>query len=86
MLATDTRPNPHRTACRPASFELDADGRGLVRVAAWNGSGDLPHLVGTHGLVRLPEQTEMVPAGTLVPTLPWSDPSEIPTSFGSPTR
>lgn len=86
ILATDTRPNPHRAACRPASFELDADGRGLVRVAAWNGSGDLPHLVGTHGLVRLPEQTEMVPAGTLVPTLPWCDPSETPTFFGSPTR
>ena len=74
ILAADVRPNPHRTACRPASFEFAPDGRALVRVAGWNGSGDLPHLVGTHGLARLPEQSEVVPAGSIVDTLAWSLP------------
>lgn len=74
ILAADVRPNPHRTACRPATFQIAPDGRALVRVAGWNGSGDLPHLIGTHGLARLPEQSEVVPAGTIVDTLAWSLP------------
>ncbi len=72
ILAADVRPNPHRTACRPATFQIAPDGRALVRIAGWNGSGDLPHLIGTHGLARLPEQSEVVPAGTVIDTLGWS--------------
>jgi hypothetical protein len=41
-------------------------------VPGWNGSGDLPHVVGTHGIVRLPEQAGIVEAGAEVPWLPWS--------------
>ena len=70
-LAAEARPNPARTACRPARFGLDEDGRATVRVAEWNGSGDLAHLVGTHGLVRLPEQASHLPIGAVVDTLAW---------------
>lgn len=65
-LANDVHPNATRTACRPAI----ADGPS-VRVPTWNGSGDGPHLAGTTGLVRLPEQAEPILAGTPVPCLPW---------------
>lgn len=65
-LDRDARPNPARTACRPAI----ADG-GAVRIAEWHGSGDLPHLAGTTGIVRLPESAETVPSGTTLPYLPW---------------
>ncbi len=66
-LAEPVRPNPNRTACRPAI----ATAEGAV-VPRWNGSGDLPHLVGTHGIVRLPEESDDVAAGTILPWLPWS--------------
>lgn len=72
-LAAEARPNPDRTACRPARFGLDDQGRATARVAEWNGSGDLPHLRGTHGLVRLPEQRSPLPVGTIVDTLDWRD-------------
>jgi len=67
-LAEPATPNPSRTACRPAI----ATPSGAV-VPAWNGSGDLPHVVGTHGLVRLPEQSTMIESGTELPWLPWTD-------------
>jgi molybdopterin molybdotransferase len=66
-MAEAVQPNPLRTACRPAV----ATAAGAV-VPGWNGSGDLPHVVGTHGIVRLPEQAGIVEAGAEVPWLPWS--------------
>ncbi len=66
-LADAVRANPNRTACRPAIATADG-----AKIPNWNGSGDLPHVVGTHGVVRLPEQSEPVPAGTELPWLPWS--------------
>jgi molybdopterin molybdotransferase len=65
-MAEAVQPNPRRTACRPAI----ATSTGAV-VPGWNGSGDLPHVVGTHGIVRLPEQARIVEAGIEVPWLPW---------------
>ncbi|MCP4835443.1 MAG: molybdopterin molybdotransferase MoeA [Phycisphaera sp.] len=71
-LQSTTSPNPHRDACRPARFGLDSKGRATVAVAGWNGSGDLPHLIGTDGIVRLPQGTAPIEAGHPLPSLPWA--------------
>lgn len=66
-LAREVRPNRSRTQFRPTSI----DGSGNAVVPAWQGSGDLAHTATTEGLVALPMQDDPVPAGTLVPFLPW---------------
>ena len=66
-LAEPVRPNPRRQAFRPARRTADDQ---LV-VPAWAGSGDLVHTATTEGLVRLPVQAEDVPAGTMLPFLPF---------------
>ena len=71
-LLTPVAPNPRRVACRPSRFGLDEQERPGVTVAAWNGSGDLAHLAGTHGIARLPVQEGILEAGTPVPTLSWT--------------
>lgn len=71
-LQSTTTPNPHRDACRPARFDLDSEGRAIIAVADWNGSGDLPHLIGTDGIVRLPRGTTPIEAGHPLPSMTWA--------------
>lgn len=65
-LAAPVRPNPRRTAFRPARLES-----GGAAVPTWQGSGDLAHTAGTAGLVRLPRTADTLDAGTLLPFMPW---------------
>ena len=65
-LSQPLRSNPHRTLLRPAHM-LEAD---TATVPEWQGSGDLVHLAGTRGMVRIPMQ-ESVEAGTEVPFTRW---------------
>ena len=73
-LERPARTNPHRTALRPCHQTLrDSPGTTRVSVAAWHGSGDLPHLGGTIGIVELdPQAGPEIPAGTACPLLRWS--------------
>ena len=72
-LHTGTRANARRPAFRPANLVIDAEGRLEVAIPRWQGSGDLPHLVGTTGFARLPVFDGEVPAGTPVQFLPRRD-------------
>jgi molybdopterin biosynthesis enzyme len=65
-LAESLRSNTRRTLLRPAHL-LDAD---TASIPNWKGSGDLAHLAGTSGLVRLP-LAESVDAGTEVQYTRW---------------
>ena len=73
-LERPARTNPHRTALRPChQTTRDSPGTTRVSVAAWHGSGDLPHLAETIGIVELdPEAGPEIPAGTPCPLLRWS--------------
>lgn len=71
ILSSTVATNRHRPACRPSRFSIDATGRAIVEVATWSGSGDLPHLAGTHGIARMPSGVTEVAEGTIVPTLDW---------------
>lgn len=64
-IAKPVKPNPHRTLYRACVVRDHAD------IPAWHGSGDLPHLAGTDGLIELPMQEEDLDAGTTCPFLPW---------------
>lgn len=68
-LGAAVRPNPQRETFRPAARE---SGTGAARVVEWSGSGDLAHLASTHGVARLPVQSEPVAPGTVVDVLPWA--------------
>ena len=72
-LHAATRANPRRPAFRPANLVVDGDGNVEVAIPGWQGSGDLPHLVGTTGFARLPVIDGEVPAGTPVEFLPHRD-------------
>ena len=63
-LGIDVQANPRRELLRPA-VERD----GAAYVPSWQGSGDLAHTAGMNAIVRLPMQSEVVPAGTRVPVL-----------------
>lgn len=65
-LAQAVNANARRTLIRPCHL-VD----GTIRIPTWQGSGDLVHAAGTHGVVRVPMQSEPVPAGTLLPFCPW---------------
>ena len=65
-LAHDVMPNPTRTLYRAAHVNTDA------RLATWHGSGDLPHLAGTDGIVECAMQRDVIPAGTVCPFLRWT--------------
>ncbi|MCH2161519.1 MAG: molybdopterin molybdotransferase MoeA [Phycisphaerales bacterium] len=70
-LVAPARPNPRRTAYRPCHLAPpDHQPRRRVRVAPWHGSGDLPHLAGTDGLVELAtDRAPEIPAGAECPFL-----------------
>lgn len=65
-LSEPLRSNTQRTLLRPAHL-LDAD---TASVPSWQGSGDLAHLVGTSGLIRLPHM-ETAEAGIEVSFTRW---------------
>jgi molybdopterin molybdotransferase len=65
-LTETIRSNPHRTLLRPAHTPTSA----TVSIPTWQGSGDLAHLAGTRGIVRLP-LGKQVDAGTEVPFTRW---------------
>ena len=64
-LHEEITPNPHRTQYRPCML------RPTLRIPAWHGSGDLPHLASTHGLIELPAQEPPLGEGTTCATLKW---------------
>ena len=70
-LAEAARPNPRRVAYRPClDRTIEGDPRRRVIVAPWHGSGDLPHLANTVGLVELAsDRGPELPAGTHCPFL-----------------
>lgn len=65
-LAASLRSNARRTLLRPAQL-LDAE---TASIPAWQGSGDLAHLAGTSGIVRLP-LADSAEAGTDVLYTRW---------------
>jgi molybdopterin biosynthesis enzyme len=67
LLAEAVKPNPRRSAFRPACW---ANERGVI-VPSWAGSGDLVHTACTHGIVALPRQDRPVEQGAAVPFLAW---------------
>lgn len=67
-LDEPAQPNPRRESFRPAAASA---GTG-ARVIPWSGSGDLVHLRSADGVVRLPEQSEVLQAGTPTLFLPWA--------------
>ena len=70
-ICEETRPNPKRTLYRACRKELDHEGHQHARVHLWHGSGDLPHLVQSDGIVELPLREEMVSDDCVLPFLPW---------------
>ena len=66
QLANGIKANARRTMIRPAHTPSPD----VAEIPAWQGSGDLAHLAGTRGLVRLPLQGE-VPAGSTVLFTRW---------------
>ena len=65
-LTESVRSSAHRTLLRPAHTPtVDS-----VSIPTWHGSGDLAHLAGTRGLIRLPLCSH-VDAGTEVPFTRW---------------
>ncbi len=65
-LVEAVNPNPRRTLIRPCHVM-----NGAICIPTWQGSGDLVHAAGTHGVVRVPMQDEPIPAGALLPFCPW---------------
>jgi molybdopterin molybdotransferase len=65
-LDHDVTPNPTRTLYRAVNVNSNA------RLATWHGSGDLPHLAGTDGIVECAMQRDVIPAGTVCPFLRWT--------------
>lgn len=65
-LAHDVTPNPNRTLYRAAHVD------DVANLASWHGSGDLPHLAATDGIVEIAIGSEPLPTGTPCPFLPWS--------------
>jgi molybdopterin molybdotransferase len=65
-LAAAHSATPHRTLLRPAHLHSPD----TASLPHWHGSGDLVHVAGTRGMVRLPLQ-ETVEAGTEVPFTRW---------------
>ena len=63
----EVKPGAHRQLFRAARFV--GEGRDMVELIPWHGSGDLVHTVSADGLVKLPLQEQIVPAGTIVPIL-----------------
>ena len=64
-LAQAATPNPRRTLYRACNLKPDA------HIPPWHGSGDLPHLAGTDGLVELSKQETDLDAGTTCSFLRW---------------
>jgi molybdopterin molybdotransferase len=65
ILANDATPNPARTLYRACTFKETAS------IATWHGSGDLPHLAATDGILELAMSDSPIPAGSVCPYLPW---------------
>jgi molybdopterin molybdotransferase len=67
-LCEPAQPNPQREAFRAA--KLAGSTGDQATVLTWHGSGDLMHTAAAQGWVRLPPQSQPVPAGSPIPYLP----------------
>jgi molybdopterin molybdotransferase len=65
-LADQVTPKPARELFRTATLNQ----AGEAELVQWHGSGDLAHTSTASGFVRLPKQSDPLPAGSLVPFLP----------------
>jgi len=69
-LAAPARPNPKRTAFRPAQLDRSAPGHAVV--VPWAGSGDLFSTAQSDGVLELPPGDQELPSGTILRFLPWA--------------
>ncbi|MBU0678275.1 MAG: molybdopterin molybdotransferase MoeA [Verrucomicrobia bacterium] len=70
-LAKDISFDPALTFFPPACLESSPDGVALAHILEYHGSGDFAALAGSDGLVELPADTDMFPAGTVVRFHSW---------------
>jgi len=68
-LGADVGPDAVRWSYRPVA--IDAEGR--ANVPAWQGSGDLAHLAGCHGIIELPPGETAHAGGQTFGYLSWGD-------------